>query len=124
MPRQGRKHGKVFTGFGPAASKTAIARMSRAAASWRLHRKVSLSWADLARQIGPVISGWMNYYGRYHRPELYPLLCRINHYLMKWMRAKYKRLRSYKALWRAWDRVTTQYPGSFPHWQWETSAWW
>jgi len=118
------KHGKVFTGFGPAASKTAIAKMSQAITSWRLHRKSTCSWPDLARQIGPVIRGWMNYYGRYHRSALYPLLCRINHCLMKWLRAKYRRLRSFKALWKAWGRVITQYPRAFPHWQWVTSAWW
>ena len=118
------RRGKVFTGFGPAASDKAIARMSQAVTGWRLHRWVNLSRADLARKTGPVIRGWMNYYGRYHRSALYPLLCRINHCLMKWLRAKYRRLRSCKALWRAWDRVTTQYPRAFPHWQWVTSAWW
>jgi RNA-directed DNA polymerase len=118
------RHGQVFTGFGPAASGKALARMSAEVTSWRLHRQVNLSWTDLARKIGPVIRGWMNYYGRYYRSELYPLLSRINHCLMKWLRAKYRRLRSYKALWKAWDRVTTQYPRSFPHWQWVTSAWW
>ncbi|HEX5303231.1 MAG TPA: group II intron reverse transcriptase/maturase [Streptosporangiaceae bacterium] len=113
-----------FTGFGPAASGAALARMSQTAASWRLHRHVNLSWTGLTRWVSPVIRGWMNYYGQYYRSQLYPLLGRINHRLMKWLRAKYKRLRSARALGRAWDRVTAQYPRSLPHWQWMTSARW
>jgi RNA-directed DNA polymerase len=113
-----------FTGFAPAASDRALARMSETVTSWRLHRHVSLSWKELARWIGPVIRGWMNYYGRYYRSALYPLLARINHHIMKWLRAKYRRLRAFKAVWAAWERVTTQYPRAFPHWQWVTGAWW
>ena len=98
--------------------------MSETVASWHLHRHVNLTWTQLTRWIGPVIRGWMSYYGRYFRSELYPLLARVNHHVMRWLRAKYRRLRSFKALWRAWDRVTTRHPNALPHWQWVTGAWW
>ncbi len=117
------RHGQVFTGFTPAASDKATARMSQEITGWHLRRKNALSWKDLIRWLGPVIRGWMSYYGQFHRSELYPLLSRVNHHLVKWLRAKYKRLRSHRALWRAWKRVTTQYPDAFPHWKWVTSAW-
>ena len=38
----------------------------------------------------------MNYYGRFYRSALYPLLKRINAYLVRWPRKKYKRLRAFK----------------------------
>jgi hypothetical protein len=38
------------------------------------------------------VAGWMNYYGRFYRSALYPLLARINAYLVRWIRRKYKRL--------------------------------
>ena len=38
----------------------------------------------------------MQYYGRFYRSALYPLLARINAYLMRWIRKKYKRLRGFK----------------------------
>jgi hypothetical protein len=41
--------------------------------------------------INPVVCGWMNYYRAFYRSELYPLLSRINAYLMRWIRKKYKR---------------------------------
>jgi RNA-directed DNA polymerase len=113
-----------FTGYGPAVSDAALAKMSQAVASWRLRRRNALSWTGLTRWIGPVIRGWLNYYGQFYRSQLYPLLARINYHLMKWLRAKYKRLRNYKVLQKAWQRAVTQNPGALPHWKWVTSAWW
>jgi group II intron reverse transcriptase/maturase len=112
------RQGTVFTGFGPAVSKTAIRQMSKTVWSWRLHRRTSLSEQDLARWLNPIVSGWMNYYGRFYRSELYPLLRRINVYLVRWMRKKYKRLRTFYKAHAAWKRTTRQYPRFFAHWRW------
>jgi hypothetical protein len=35
----------------------------------------------------------MNYYGAFYPSVLYPLLARINAYLLRWLRKKHKRLR-------------------------------
>jgi group II intron reverse transcriptase/maturase len=112
-----------FTGFGPAVSGTALARMGQVVRDWHLGRCVCLTWQELAQWIGPVIRGWMSYYGRFYRSALYPLLARINYHVQKWVRAKYRRLRPLKALARAWQRVITQYPELLPHWRWVTWAW-
>ena len=64
---------------------------------WRLHRHVRLTFADLARWANPVVRGWMQYYGAFYRSELSGLLARINTYLVRWIRKKYKRLRSKKS---------------------------
>ncbi|SDI53399.1 group II intron reverse transcriptase/maturase [Sinosporangium album] len=112
------RHGIVFTGFGPAVSKTAMGRMSETVRSWRVHRRTALSVHDLARWLNPIVSGWMNYYGRFYRSEFYPLLRRINVYLVRWMRKKYKRLRTFKRALAAWKRTTRQYPRFFAHWRW------
>ena len=54
---------------------------------------------------------------------MYPLLPRINHYILQWMRKKYKQLRTFKKAHEAWGRVTAQYPRGFAHWQWMTAHW-
>src|SRR5450631_4157223 len=46
---------------------------------------------DLARRINPVVRGWINYYGAFYPSALYPLLARINAYLLRWLRKKHKR---------------------------------
>ena len=117
------RHGKVFTGFGPAISKKAADRLSKAVSRWRLRSRTHLSWPDLIRWVKPLIAGWMNYYGQFYRSQMHPLLKRVNNHLRQWLRAKYRRLRRRKALDRAWKRVTTQNPGALPHWQWTTDAW-
>jgi RNA-directed DNA polymerase len=47
----------------------------------------------------------MDYYGHFNRWEPYPLLARINYYLVRWLRKKYKRLRRFRAAMAAWKRA-------------------
>jgi group II intron reverse transcriptase/maturase len=112
-----------FTGFDLAVSPKALKRMNAVVSGWRLHRHTGLTWEQLTSWIGPVIHGWMTYYGRFRRSVLDPLLARINYHVQKWIRRKYRRLKSYKAMKRAWDRITAQTPGLLPHWRWVTGAW-
>lgn len=56
----------------------------------------------------------MTYWGRFYRTEMIPLLKRINTYLMRWARKKYKRLRGFKRLKARWIRVTQTRSRSHP----------
>ena len=56
------------------------------------------SFAELARWINPIVRGWMQYYGAFYRSALYPLLTRINAYLMRWVRKKYRRFKGRRAV--------------------------
>ena len=60
----------------------------------------------------------MNYYGEFNRVAMYSLLRRINTYLMRWARKKFKRLRTYKRFKVWWEGLVTREPGMFAHWQW------
>ncbi|OHU97410.1 group II intron reverse transcriptase/maturase [Mycobacterium talmoniae] len=116
------KNGSKFLAFAPAISRDALTKIGREVRSWRLHHRTGRSFADLARWINPRVRGWMNYYGAFYRSALYPLLTRINAYLMRWVRNKYRRYRGRKAFQQAWQRVTTQYPRYLAHWQWTTAV--
>uniref|UniRef100_UPI001620387F group II intron maturase-specific domain-containing protein n=1 Tax=Sphaerisporangium siamense TaxID=795645 RepID=UPI001620387F len=48
--------------------------MSAKARSWRLHRRVNNTGADLAQMINPVVRDWMAYYGAFYRHGLDLLL--------------------------------------------------
>ncbi|MEV0597235.1 group II intron maturase-specific domain-containing protein [Nonomuraea cavernae] len=63
---------------------------------WATRRRSTFSERDLARWRNSVVSGWMNCYGRFYRSELYPLLRRINVYLVRWTRMKNTRRRACK----------------------------
>jgi RNA-directed DNA polymerase len=109
---------KTFTAFVPAISKEALKKISGEVRRWRLDRKTGHTFADLARWINPIVRGWMQYYGAFNRSALYRLLQRINTYLVRWLRKKFKRLRSFKKAKAAWQRVISQYPRAFAHWAW------
>jgi RNA-directed DNA polymerase len=70
------KNGR-FTGFDLAVSPKAVKRMSEAVSGWHLRRHTNLTREQLAGWIGPVIRGWMAYYGRFRHSVLDPLLARI-----------------------------------------------
>jgi hypothetical protein len=62
QPRGARQaDGVRFTSFLPAVSKDALRKMSAVLRSWRLHRRVNSTEADLARMINPVVRGWTAY---------------------------------------------------------------
>jgi RNA-directed DNA polymerase len=117
-----RKDGVQFTSFLPAVSKDALKKMSAELRSWRLHRHVNSTEADLARMINPVVRGWMAYYGAFYRHALYPLLHRINTYLLRWSMNKHKKLRTWKKAIRAMRDLIARQPQQFAHWAWAKPA--
>ena len=118
-PRGARdKNGQMFLSFSPAISRDALKRLGARVRSWRLHQRTGESFGSLARKINPVVRGWMNYYGAFYQSALYPLLTRINAYLMRWVRKKYRRLQGRHRAQAKWQEVTTRYPRFFAHWAW------
>jgi RNA-directed DNA polymerase len=120
--RARNKHGRKFSSFLPAISKDALNRINADVRSWRLHLRTGHTLKDLARRINPIVAGWMQYYGAFYRSALYPLLSRINAYLVCWIRKKYKRLRAKKKAMTCWRGATERYPRMFAHWKWIASA--
>ena len=110
------RHGVVFTSFLPAVSKEALKKMGQVVRRWQLQRRTDLSFTDLARMINPVVRGWMRYYGAFYHTALTTFLARINTYLVRWIRKKYKRFRGLRTAMRAWQRAVARYPGLFAHW--------
>ncbi|MEV6987584.1 group II intron reverse transcriptase/maturase [Sphaerisporangium sp. NPDC051017] len=118
-----RKDGTLFVRFMPAISKDALKKISRDVRSWRLHRRIGSTFGRLARTINPIVAGWMRYYGAFYRSALYPLLGRINAYLVRWIQKKHRRLKTIKKARSAYKGITRAYPRMFAHWQWIPSAW-
>jgi group II intron reverse transcriptase/maturase len=123
QPRTARaRDGKLCVRFSPAVSRQALTKMGRQLRRWRLHLWTTRTLDELADRINPVVRGWINYYGRFNRWALYPLLGRINNYLMRWARQKYKRLRTWKRLGTWWFGIIDRDPDLFTHWRWCRSS--
>lgn len=112
------RSGRSFVGFTPAVSREAQRAINRTIRSWRLNRRSHRTLEEFAAIVNPIVRGWLNYYGRFYRSELSPLLRRINAYLVRWAMNKYKRLRRRSRRARAWlVAVYRREPGLFVHWR-------
>ena len=112
-------HGHLYAhGFRPAPSAKALKAISRTMRRWTLHHRSDKSLQDLATIYNPYIQGWINYYGQFYRKQLRPTLMRIDTYLIRWARWKFKRLRGRPKGARDWlVRVRRANPTLFSHWR-------
>jgi RNA-directed DNA polymerase len=112
------KTGKAFAGFLPAVSGDALKEMGRELRSWRINRRSDKTLGDLAQKVNAIVQGWINYYGRFYRSGLHPILRRINDDLVRWAKNKYKRLRGHPRRAKRWlVRVAKREPKLFAHWR-------
>jgi RNA-directed DNA polymerase len=111
------RRGNLFLSFDPAISNDALNKISREVRSWHLHIRTDLTFNELARRVNPKVAGWINYYGRFRPWELIPFLMRINAYLVRWIRKKYKRLAAKRKALAKLQEIAQRYPRMFAHWR-------
>jgi RNA-directed DNA polymerase len=112
------KHGKHFVNFTPAVSEDARKAISREIRSWHITRRSDKTLSDLARMFNPIVQGWINFYGRFYKSWLYPVLRHINDGLVRWAMRKYKRLHGHTRRAKAWlASVARRAPTLFAHWK-------
>ena len=110
----------MFSAFLPAVSRDALKEMGSEVRRWRINLRTTSDIGELAQWMNPVIRGWMTYYGKFYRTELHGLLRRINTYLVRWARRKFRRLRAFKQAKRWWNGLLHRQPALFAHWSWMT----
>ena len=92
--------------------------MRQTARRWKMHLRSDKTLEDLSRMFGPVIRGWINYYGSFYKSALYKTLRHLNRTLVRWAIRKYKRLRGHRRRAEYWLwRIARKQPQLFPHWQ-------
>ena len=119
QPRRSKsKYGKYFINFTPAVSSKAKKAMRQTIHDWRMHLKPDKTLEDLSRMFNPTIRGWVNYYGRFYKSELYKVLRHMDRALVHWARRKYKKLTRHKRRAIYWlGRIAKRDPRLFMHWQ-------
>jgi RNA-directed DNA polymerase len=118
-PRRSKnRNGKLFINFTPAVSRKACKAMRQTIRGWKLQLKTGKSIEDISRMLNPVIQGWINYYGRFYKSELYSVLRHLNLALILWARRKYKRLSRHRRRAEHWlGRIARRDSRLFVHWK-------
>ena len=117
-PRRSKNRwGKFFINFTPAVSNEAAKKMRQEMRSWRIHLRSDKAIDDLARMWNPVLRGWIQYFGRFYKSALSPVLRHFNGLLVRWAMRKYKRLRQHHRRAEYWlGGIARREPRMFAHW--------
>lgn len=112
------KDGSIFTSYLPAISDKAKLSIHEQIREWNLMKRTQYSLDDLQEEHNGTIRGWLNYYGKFCGSALTPLLDHIDESLVRWVKRKYKNLKS-KASARHWlNGIESRQPALFAHWRW------
>lgn len=108
---------RFFVSFNPAISKASLKSLRQQVRQSEVRNWTNLELSDIARRFNSKVRGWLNYFGRFRRSELYPLLRHFNLTLIAWVMAKYKRFRRRKIGASRWlKRISERDPRLFAHW--------
>ena len=112
-----KKNGELFVSFLPAISDKARKSINKNVRDWRLQDKCNMNLAEIGRIINPKIQGWINYYAKYYKTEMYKVLRYINYCLLKWVRRKFKNVHSRKQATKWLDKIAKANIDLFSHWK-------
>jgi RNA-directed DNA polymerase len=115
---QNPRDNTLFCGYTPAVSVSAMQAMRTTIRELELRHRTELSMADIARQINPLLRGWIAYYGRYTPSALNPMLRYVNLTLRAWVMRKFKRFAAKKVrAGRFLERMARDHADMFVHWR-------
>ena len=66
--------------------------------------------------------GWINYYAKYHRDEVYAVFYRLNILIRKWIKNTYK-IRGLAKIFNKYQQIQSVNPVMFYHWTLGVRAW-
>lgn len=108
----------VFVSFTPAVCPEAKKEMRGKIRQMNIRNRTDLSLKQIAEWVNPILNGWINYYGKYSRSALYPVLNSFNLSLVSWARSKYKKLRKHKTKACLFiQNMCKVQPNLFAHWK-------
>lgn len=113
-----KRTSEVFTNFLPGVSKEAQKSMRAKTKKCNWRNRTELSIEAIAEGYDSVLQGWLNYYGKYTRSELYTVWNHFNKTLVAWAMSKYKPLRNRKMKAAAFIAgIAKEQPELFAHWR-------
>lgn len=107
----------LFLSFTPAVSKNSLNAMKDKIRKLRYAKKTAISIEEIAKEVNPILRGWINYYGRFNLSSLYPLFLHFNSVLVRWARRKFKKMKGKVKPIVFIQKVRHEQPHLFAHWE-------
>ena len=112
------KRNSLFVSFTPAVSNKAVTAMRQKTRKLNYRNRTDLSLAEIARRHNPILRGWLEYYGKFCRSAMYPVLQHFNTTLVAWAMKKFKRLKGHRIRTsHLIEGIAERQPWIFVHWQ-------
>jgi group II intron reverse transcriptase/maturase len=110
-----RDDGQLLWSYFPAISSKNRKRISDELRTLAIWKWVTLDLKAISKALSPKIRGWLHYYGKFSPSVLRDVFWRLNTYLVKWARNRYK-MNTYGKAYGWLKRVIANEPEMFPHW--------
>jgi RNA-directed DNA polymerase len=114
----GTRSERLFCGFTPAVSPSALKAMREKIRDLNLRRQTEVALPDIACLLNPLLRGWVEYYGRFAPSALHPMLRYVNQTLLAWAMRKFKRFKRHKIRASLFlQRLVKESSNLFVHWR-------
>lgn len=88
---------RALDSFTPAISDKSKKQIKEKIRAWKIYNLTSYSAEEIAHMFKSNIIGWINYYGRFRKSELYEVFRVLDNAIIKWIKKKYK----IRSIWKA-----------------------
>ncbi len=85
------KTNRIFISFTPAVSKKAARKLINKIKSLKILKMTQIDLCEIARELNPIMRGWINNFKHFYPSEMYKTMRIINGMLAKWLRRKFKK---------------------------------
>lgn len=118
-PRLARtRQGRFFLGFLPEISNKSAKKIRCTIKSWCIHLRSDLSIEEIDQWSNPLLTGWINYFGRFYGSAVSSLTRYFDRILIRWAARKYNRFKGSHKRASAWLMgLRRREPGLFAHWR-------
>lgn len=116
MSKKSNRNSGVFLGFD---CQMSMKSRSRIIATWKemdFQRESTWTLQDLANLLNTKSRGLMNYFGKMETRMLEKLFRHLDYRIAKWVKNKFKKLRSYQKAFDWLRDIKSGYPNMFVHW--------
>jgi group II intron reverse transcriptase/maturase len=116
MSKKSNRNSGVFLGFD---CQLSMKSRSRILETWRemdFHRESTLTLQDIAERVNTQSKGILNYFGKMETRMLTILFRHLDYRIAKWVKNKFKSLRSYQKAFDWLRDIKSSCPNMFVHW--------